>query len=33
MDIVDLLEYSERAQLREWFEHNAASEITKSEII
>jgi uncharacterized protein YdeI (YjbR/CyaY-like superfamily) len=26
MEIVDLLEYSERAQLREWFEHNAASE-------
>ena len=25
MEIVDLLEYSERAQLREWFELNAAS--------
>lgn len=26
MDIVDLLEYSERAQLRAWFERNAATE-------
>ena len=26
MEIVDLLEYSERAQLREWFERNAASQ-------
>ena len=26
MEIVDLLEYSERAQLREWFERNAARE-------
>ena len=25
MEIVDLLEYSERGQLREWFELNAAS--------
>ena len=25
MEIVDLLEYSERAQLREWFEQHAAS--------
>ena len=26
MDIVDLLEYRERAQLRAWFERNAASQ-------
>lgn len=26
MEIVDLLEYSERAQLREWFELNAATQ-------
>lgn len=26
MEIIDLLEYSERAQLRTWFERNAASE-------
>ncbi len=26
MEIVDLLEFSERAQLREWFEHNASTE-------
>ena len=26
MEIVDLLEYSERAQLRKWFELNAATE-------
>ena len=26
MEIVDLLEFSERAQLRAWFEHHAASE-------
>ena len=26
MEVIDLLEYSERAQLRDWFERNAATQ-------
>ena len=26
MEVVDLLEFSERSQLRDWFEHHAATE-------